>query len=341
MTPPQPARAGRKEKFAAFIGAIRSGDAEKVEEAVVALSRLRPAYAPLAFLVGAFAMLFDGVKLLVLNWRLGIVEALPAMWVWLAMLDLRVHMFGGRGARTLKGAALIASVGLVALVTMAAFFLNGVFAFALAAPGPPLVRPAAAQARSSAVPLLGWGLLEGIGLGVATLVSGRWGKGWFVLATGSMIGVVMFSYVAIPSRILGLGASERSYSRRDRVIAAVIAGILGTLVCTPPYMLGRLGIALLGVQPLVVPAVILLVIGFGMQAGASGSVRAIKMSTKLARVAGGPHSSEPAGERRPRSPNGSGSSRAASRSGSGRHPGRGSTTGGPSIRSSAEVTPPR
>ena len=341
MTPPRSARSGTKEKFAAFIAAIRSGDAEKVEQAMVALSRLRPAYAPLAFLVGAFAMLFDGVRLLVLNWRLGIVEALPAMWVWLAMLDLRVHLFGGRGMRALGGATLIASVGLVAVVTMAAFFLNGVFAFALAAPGPPLVRPAAAKARSSAVPLLGWGLLEGIGLGVATLITGRWGKGWFVLATGSMIGVVMFSYVAIPSRILGLGGAERIYSRRDRLIAAVIAGILGTVVCTPPYMLGRLGVALLGVQPLVVPAVILLVVGFGLQAGASGSVRAIKMSTKLAKIAGGPHSSETAGDRSTSSSNRTGPSRAASRSDSGRRPGRGSRTGGPSIRSSAEVTPPR
>lgn len=74
-----------------------------MEEAVVALSRLRRSYAPLAFLVGAFAMLFDGLKLLVLNWRLGLVEALPAMWAWLAMVDLRVHLFGGRQLRSLQG----------------------------------------------------------------------------------------------------------------------------------------------------------------------------------------------------------------------------------------------
>src|SRR5271170_4991335 len=74
-----------------LINAIRNGDETMVENAVTALSQRSRWLAPLALVVGAFAMLFQGVKLLVTNWRLALVEVLPAMWIWAAMLDLKAH----------------------------------------------------------------------------------------------------------------------------------------------------------------------------------------------------------------------------------------------------------
>ena len=50
--------------------AIRDDDERMVEDAVRTLSQSRRIFAPLAFVVGAFVMLFDGVKLLFSNWRL-------------------------------------------------------------------------------------------------------------------------------------------------------------------------------------------------------------------------------------------------------------------------------
>ena len=52
---------------------------------VLRLSRTRRWLAPLALAVGAFAMLFEGVKLLFTNWRLTLIQVLPAMWIWAAM----------------------------------------------------------------------------------------------------------------------------------------------------------------------------------------------------------------------------------------------------------------
>ena len=46
---------------------------------------------PLALAVGAFAMLFEGVKLLFTNWRLTLIQVLPAMWIWAAMYDLKAQ----------------------------------------------------------------------------------------------------------------------------------------------------------------------------------------------------------------------------------------------------------
>ncbi|MGO8895999.1 MAG: hypothetical protein ACLP8X_38610 [Streptosporangiaceae bacterium] len=72
-----------------LIAAIRDNDERKVEEAVLQLARTRRIFAPLALAVGAFVMLFNGLRLLVTNWRLMLVQVLPAMWIWAATYDLK------------------------------------------------------------------------------------------------------------------------------------------------------------------------------------------------------------------------------------------------------------
>ena len=52
-------------------------------------------------------------------------------------------------------------------------------------------------------------------------------------------------------------------------------------MCTPPYLLGRLGILMLGSSILLIPGIFLLALGLTLQAGATGAVRAIKMSATL------------------------------------------------------------
>jgi hypothetical protein len=56
-----------------------------------------------------------------------------------------------------------------------AFFLNAVFAFAIAKPGRPEIRPAFTQARSHAAIVFGWGGVIGLMLGLAALYVIRWG----------------------------------------------------------------------------------------------------------------------------------------------------------------------
>jgi hypothetical protein len=90
-----------------LVRAIREGDEKMVEDAVLALSHRSRFLAPLAFLVGAFAMLFEGVKLLLTNWRLTLVQVLPAMWIWAAMVDLKVHVFHGAKYHVLHGPVLV------------------------------------------------------------------------------------------------------------------------------------------------------------------------------------------------------------------------------------------
>jgi hypothetical protein len=270
------ARQGR-----ALVHAIREGDEAQIESAVVALSRSRRIFAPLVFAVAAVVMLFQGVRLLFSNWRLTLVQVLPAMWIWVVLLDLKVHAFRGKEFHTWHGGVDALLVAAIALVTAAAFYLNAVFAFAISQPGTPKIRPAFTLARRHLGVVLGFGLAVGVALGVSAIVVPRWGRLWFTLSLGAMIGVMMLTYVTVPARIVGIRPIG---SRRDKLAAAAIGGTLGAIVCTPPYVIGRIGILLLGSPRVFVLAVgaALLAVGLTLQAGATGAVKAIKMSAKLA-----------------------------------------------------------
>jgi len=278
------APASRREVLArqgrALVRAIREGDEAQIEAAVVALSRSRRIFAPLVFAVAAVVMLFQGVRLLFSNWRLTLVQVLPAMWIWVVLLDLKAHVFKGKEFHTRHGGTEVLLVAAIALVTVGAFYLNAVFAFAISQPGTPAIRPAFTLARRHLAVVFGFGLAVGLALGVSAIVVPRWGRFWFTLSLGIVIGVMMLTYVTVPARIVGIRPVG---SRRDKLAAAAIGGTLGAIVCTPPYVIGRIGILLLGGSSVVFAlGVALLAVGLTLQAGATGAVKAIKMSAKLA-----------------------------------------------------------
>ena len=265
-------------RIGALVRAIEESDEARIEEAILRLSSSRRVFSPLAFAVGAFALLFDGVRLLVSNWRLTLVQLLPAFWIWVAMADLKVHVLHGNSFTVLRGAVLIPVILAIVAITVASFFLNGVFAFAITRPGAPEIRPAVAQARRQLTPILVSGAVVGLLLALSTTVVTRWGSPWFALSLGIVIGVMMVCYVAVPSRLIGVKPSQ---SRRDKLVTTVAAGVLGVAVCTPPYLLGRLGLLMLGSSALLILGIVFVAVGAALQAGATGAVRAIKMSARL------------------------------------------------------------
>jgi hypothetical protein len=272
-----PHRAALRDRIGRLVRAIQDDDDATVE-AVLRLSRSRRVLAPLAFLVGAFAMLLDALRLLLSNWRLTLVVMLPAVWIELAMLDLKAHVLSGNSLPTLRGPFLIPIAMAIILVTAACFFLNAAFAFAIVLSRPPTIRPAFAAARLRMMPILASGAAVGVLLALSTTVATRWRPPWFTLSLGIVVGVMMVCYVAVPSRLIGLKAT---YSRRDKVTATVLLTTLGTVICMPPYLLGRLGTLMLGSRALLIPGIFVLILGFSLQAGTTGAVRALKMSATL------------------------------------------------------------
>ena len=268
-------------QVARFIQAVRDSDREVVDETILRLSRTRPWLAPLAFAIGAFAMLFDGVKLLFTNWRLTLIQVLPAMWIWAAMYDLKAHVspLKAKSFHHFAGPDVVIPLVLgVTVLTAAGFYLNAVFAFAIIQPGRPAIRPAFTRARSHLPIVLGSGFVVGICLGFSTVVAVRWGVIWFGLSLSAVIGVMMLCYVAVPPRLIGM---KTTYSKRDKLTASAVGGAVGAVICTPPYVLGRIGLLLLGSSTLFVLGVILFAVGLTLQAGATGAVKTIKMSAKL------------------------------------------------------------
>jgi hypothetical protein len=260
---------------------VREGDEQEVVRAVEALSKRHRLLAPLALLVGGVAMLFGGVRLLLTNWRLTVIQVPPAMWIWAAMYDLRGHLLHDRTVHVVRGPVVIPAVALVVAITAVCFWLNAVFGFAISQDGKPEVRPAMREARPHLATILGSGGVVGIALGLTVTVVTRAQRPWFALTLSVMIGVMMIAYVAVPARLIGVQAG--AVSRRDRLSASVVGSVLGAVVSTPAYVLGRIGLLMLGSPFLRFPGLLIFIIGFTLQAGATSAVKAVKMGAKLGR----------------------------------------------------------
>ena len=277
--PASPRRRERVAKsIARLVDAIRRSDDAAVERAVLQLSQRSRYLAPLALIVGAFLMLFQGLKLLFTNWRLTLVQIIPAMWIWIAMLDIKVHVLHGRQFHVIRGPILIPAVVGVTALTAASFYLNGVFAFAISAPGKPQIRPSFSKANKHWRTISLWGGAIGLALSFSALVTTRWGSWPFVISQSIVVGIMMLCYLAVPARMVGI---EKTRNNRDKLAATAIGGAVGAVVCSPPYLLGRLGILMLGWHYLFWLGVVLIIIGVTLQTGVTSAVKAVKFSAKL------------------------------------------------------------
>ena len=292
--PGETRRATLARQFSGVIEAIRRGDDDAVQELVLNLSSRHRIFAPLAFVVGAIAMLFDGVKLLVTNWRLTLVQVLPAMWIWVAMIDLKAHLLGGKSFHVVRGPILIPIVLVIVAITAASFFLNAVFAFAISKPGYPEIRPAFTEARRHHRIVFASGAVIGLLLAFSTVVVVRWGLGWFTVS----LGIVVADHDGLlRGRPVSPNRDEDHPAPGDKLKATAVGGFLGAVVCAPPYLLGRIGLLLLGSNTLFFLGIALLSVGLVLEAGATGAVKTVKMSAKL--VAGQPAANTQTEQRQP------------------------------------------
>jgi hypothetical protein len=269
------------DRLAAVGRAVREGDEAAVARAVEDLSRRHRLLAPLALAVGGVAMLFGGVRLLFSNWRLTVIQVPPAMWIWAAMYDLRGHLLHDRTWHAIRGPIVTPIIAAVVAITVLCFYLNAVFGFAISQDGKPEVRPAIAEARRHLRAIGVSGGVVGLALGLTVTVVTRAHAPWFTLCLSIVIGVMMVAYVAVPARLIGVDAGE--VSRRDRLSASVVGSALGAVVSAPAYVLGRIGLLMIGSPLLRFPGILIFLIGFTLQAGATSAVKAVKMGAKLGR----------------------------------------------------------
>jgi hypothetical protein len=258
--------------------AVRDAEPARIEAASMALGRSRRWLTPLAYVAGAVALLFTGVKLLVTNWRLTFVELVPALWIWIITWNLRAHFLHGRSLPEIRGLlVLLVALGVV-VVTIGCFWCNAVFAFAIDRPPPPRLAPAFAEANHRARYLLGWGVGVGLLNALAIVYVARAGWWWYGVALGVVLAVMIITFVWVPARLI---AARHRLTWRDRVGSAVVGGALSAVVASPGFLLNRLGLLLIGVRALFVPGFVLFSIGVALEAAGVTTVKAVKLGTKL------------------------------------------------------------
>ncbi len=295
--PPVDAPATRRATWWQAMGrvatAVREADEAQIEAAVAQLGQSRRWLAPLSYIAGGFGLLVDGVKLIFLNWRLTLIEILPAVWIWVTFWDLKAHALKGRSFTIVRGPLALLVAAVVVAITVGAYFCNAVFAYAVSGPRPPRIGPATAKTRNHWRLILGWGFAVGLGHAVATIFVARAGVFWFTLALGLVLLVMMTSFVSVPAQIIG--SQQVKLPMKDKISAGAASGAMSAVLTSPGFVFNRLGLLLAGTKALQIPGVVLFSIGIALQAAATSGAKAVKLGTRFSGGGDGA-SAAPAGE---------------------------------------------
>ena len=71
----------------------------------------------------------------------------------------------------------------------------------------------------------------GLALSFSTLIATRWGRPWFAISLGIVVGVMMVCYVSVPARLIGV--TKPKLSKRDKLAASALTGAVGAMVSSP------------------------------------------------------------------------------------------------------------
>ena len=281
-TAAEPVAGSRRARWDAFAGAVRG--VSEVDPAVVEgeLERLgsrRRWLASLVYAAGTVAVVFRGVLLLLQNWRLLLLQVVPAAWLWLMTWNLKTHLFSRESLPVDYKAGL--AIGVIVL-SLVCHWCNATFAFTLTQPGRPQIRPAFREARQR------WRLVTGVALAAGAAQAAVWvflapvSVRWFLIGLTAMLVIQIYLFVALPLWLVGIRPRE---DRRTKITRSVTTGVLGGVASAPGFLLNRVGLLLLGTHALWILGIVFVSVGAVLHVTASSSVRVVKLS---ARLGGGP-----------------------------------------------------
>ena len=221
--------------------AVRSTDPALVESALTDLGSKRRWLAPLVYVAGTVAVVFDGVLLLLHNWRLTLLQFFPALWIWAMAWNMKHHLLS---KPTLSTGVVIASAICVPIAAQIAYWCNATFAFTMAQGASGETRAAFREARGHWRLIGGLALLTGGVQATIWLLMPRLKADWLWVALLVMFVVQIYLFVAIPCWLLGV---RKTGSRRDRTTQSVTTSVLSGVAVMPGFLLNRIGWLLLGV----------------------------------------------------------------------------------------------
>jgi hypothetical protein len=269
------AQDSRWQTFVHAAAAVRSTDPGRVERAVSELSGRRRWLRPLVYAAGTIAIVFDGVRLLIQNWRLTLLQLAPAVWIWVMSWNLRTHALSNEKLSPDHVGLIAAGVIVLAQVT---YWCNATFAYSLLQGTGSNIRSAFREARPHWRFIGGIALITGCLQAAIWLFLPDWNPTWFWIALLVMFIVQIYLFVAIPAWLIGV---RKTGARRDRAIQSLTTGVLSGVAATPGFLLNRLGLLLVGIGPVGALGFAIVAIGAVLHATASSSVRVVKMSVRL------------------------------------------------------------
>jgi hypothetical protein len=261
------------------VRAIANADPTEIEATARQLGESSRYLAPVAWAAGALVLLVRGVKLLFLNWRLTLIELVPAAFLWVVMWDLKQHALRHAAFRQITlGGVIVLTVVLVA-ASIASFWCNTVFGFAIGH-AHPRIAMAVRQARPYRLPILTAGVALGTLLTVSAIGVPRVEARWLYLTwMGALYAVMLTSFVVVPARIIGL--RKQKLPPKQAIGRLTVGSALSAIAMTPGFVLDRIGLILIGSSHLRILGFILLSIGTALYAAGMSSVRAVKLTMKF------------------------------------------------------------
>src|SRR4051794_839461 len=194
LAPQTPAagRRSRRQALVAAVAAVRSTDRAGVESAIEELGRKRRWLVPLAYAAGTIGVVFDGVVLLLRNWRLTLLQLLPAMWIWVMTWNMK-HHFVSKPSISVGVSILVAVAVLV--TAQAAYWCNATFAFTLVGEAEGDIAGAFAEARRHWRTIGGLALLTGSVQATIWLLMPHVNTHWLWLALLLMFVVQVYLFI--------------------------------------------------------------------------------------------------------------------------------------------------
>jgi hypothetical protein len=246
-----------------------------VESALKDLGSRRRSLALLVYAAGTVAVVFDGVVLLLRNWRLTLLQLFPAVWIWVMTWNMKNHLLS---RPTFSTSVVIPIAVGVLLAAQIAYWSNATFAYTMAQNATADIRAAFGEARRQ------WRLIGGLALLTGGTQAGIWlvmprlQTDWLWVALLVMFVVQVYLFIAIPCWLLGV---RKTGSRRERTTRTITTGVLSGVASMPGFLLNRIGWLLLGAGALQIVGGALLAIGAVLHVTASSSVRVVKLSLRL------------------------------------------------------------
>lgn len=264
------------------VDGIREQAPTDLRATIAALGERHVLLRPFVLVADVMVLMVEGMLLLARNWRLVLLELVPAVWLATVLWDWRSHVLHGQSLVVVHGWAALGAAVLVTGATLVSYWCNVAFAFA-ATLQPPDVRTAARRATGSWRPIVFaaavvsalhvWVSVRGVRLGPET----------FSIGITIVVAVQMVMYTALPAHVLGL--RRERLTMRDRVGKSVLAGAVGLIAAAPGFALSRAGQLLIATSSFkILGAVVLAVAVLVQVAGVSGTRAVSTTTTWLART---------------------------------------------------------